>query len=97
MNLDHLNDPALSNLLMLCVRCDPEQPPPRVRGGIVSEPLRTRKRRPSISSVIRQMKRAGVEIAGFEINRDGVIKVVAGKPVGADVEITTPVDRSEWN
>ena len=37
---------------------------------------RTRKRKPSIASVIRQMQRAGVDVAGCEINpRDGTVTI----------------------
>ena len=73
---------------------------PDLRDG--SKPRRTRK--PSVARVI---QRAGVEIAGCEINpRDGTVRVIAGSPVnspvapptsGSDIEDTTPIDRSEWN
>ena len=68
------------------------QPPKQL-----SKPRRTRK--PSVARVIQQMKRAGVEIAGCEINpRDGTVKVIAGKPVdGGNTDIDkTAIDRSEW-
>ena len=42
------------------------------------------------------MKRAGVEIAGCEVNpRDGTVRVVSGKPS----EATTPdsTDTNEWD
>ena len=76
------------NWMMGCERAEP-----------VKSETRTRKRRPTVASLIRQIKRAGVEVAGFEINpRDGTVKVIPGKPVG-DVEVTdaAPIDRSEWN
>ena len=60
------------------------------------KPTRTRQRKPSLASVIRQMKHAGFEIAGCEIDpRDGTVKVVTGKPVDA----TTPDDNdsNEWD
>jgi hypothetical protein len=65
-------------------------------GDSGSKPKRTRK--PSVARVIQQMKRAGVEIAGCEINpRDGTVRVLAGKPIdGVDIDDTTPIDRSEW-
>lgn len=60
-------------------------------------PTRRRKRRPSVASVIRQMRAAGVEVASCEV-RDGVVRVLSGKPVGdIDVPDVTPIDRSEWN
>ena len=64
------------------------------------KPTRTRQRKPSLASVIRQMKRAGLDIAGCEINpRDGTVKVVTGKPVDAsdsDSDDTRSPDR-RWN
>jgi hypothetical protein len=51
-----------------------------VIGSDDAEPTRTRKRKPSVASVIRQMKRAGVEIAGCVINpRDGTVKIITNK------------------
>jgi hypothetical protein len=63
-----------------------QQPTPR--------PTPTRQRKPSVASVIRQMKRAGVEIAGCEVNpRDGTVRVLTGKP-----NVTKPDDeRNEWD
>ena len=56
-------------------------------------PARTRKRKPTLASVIRAMKRAGVEIAGVEINqRDGSIMVRSGAPSEA-----TTTDANEWD
>ncbi len=54
----------------------------------------TRQRKPTVASVIRQMQRAGVEIAGCEINpRDGTIIVRTGKPVGGiDMDDTASPD-----
>jgi hypothetical protein len=57
---------------------------------------RRRTRRPSITSVIRQMKRAGVEIAGCKVDpRDGTVLVLTGKPD----ETTTPetTDDHSWD
>ena len=65
--------------------------------GDSNRPKRVRK--PSVARVIQQMKRAGVEIAGCEINpRDGTVRVLARKPVdGGDVAIDeAATDRSEW-
>lgn len=77
------------------LRGDLEQPNLHLRGGSLSKPRRTRK--PSVARVIQQMKRAGVEIAGCEINpRDGTVRVIAAQPTD-DIEDTTPIDRGEWN
>ena len=77
------------------LRGDPEQPNLHLRSGHLSKPRRTRK--PSVVRVIQQMKRAGVEIAGCEINpRDGTVRVLAARPTD-DIEDTTPIDRGEWN
>jgi hypothetical protein len=99
MKRDHFNDPETAEMLEqldlmreMAIRFD---------GGEVEPVKRTRQRKPSVSSVIRQMQRAGVEVAGCEINpRDGTIKVLSGKPVGGDItdiDEASPIDRSEWN
>ena len=63
------------------------------------EAKRTRKRKPTIASVIRQMKRAGVEVAACEVNpRDGTVKVISGKPVGdLDMDSATASPDPKWN
>jgi hypothetical protein len=50
-----------------------------------------RKRRPSLASVARQVTKAGIEVARYEIDADGKVAVVPGKP-----EIA-PNDRNEWD
>jgi hypothetical protein len=62
-------------------------------------PTRTRKRKPTVASVIRQMKRAGVEVAGCKINpHDGTVMVVTGKPVGSDIDMDdTASPDPKWN
>jgi hypothetical protein len=62
-------------------------------------PKATRKRKPTVASVIQQMKRAGVEIAGCEINpRDGTVKVITGKPVGGEIDTDdTASPDPRWN
>ena len=87
-------NPDILNRLIIGVRCDPEQPRPRIRGGIVRKP--TRQRKPSLTSVIRQAAKAGVEIAGYEVRPDGTIGVIVGKPVG-DVEIDGTSSDPKWN
>jgi hypothetical protein len=62
-------------------------------------PTRTRKRKPTVASVIRQMKRAGVEVAGCEVQRDGTVRIITGKPSEAmmtDNNDTTTPD-PKWN
>ena len=61
---------------------------------------RTRQRKSTVVSAIRQMKRAGLDIAGCEFNpREGTFKVIAGKPVDAS-DIDSDDTRSpdpKWN
>ena len=57
-----------------------------------------RKRKPTLASVSRQARTAGIEVAAYEVRPDGTIKVIIGKPtVVSDGDDTTPIDRSEWN
>ena len=57
-----------------------------------------RKRKPTLASVSRQARTAGIEVAAYEVRPDGTIKVITGKPtVVSDNDDTTPIDRSEWN
>jgi hypothetical protein len=62
--------------------------------GDDAEPVkRTRQRKPSLATAIRQMTRAGLSIAGCEINpRDGTFKLIIGKPVQMNAD-----DRNEWD
>jgi hypothetical protein len=59
--------------------------------------VKRRKRRPTVAGVIRQMQRAGVDVAGVEISpHEGAIKVISGKPVGViDTDAASPDPR--WN
>lgn len=86
----HLFDPGLIERMTPTVWLDTSED---------AEPVekRTRKRKPTLASVILAMKRAGVEIAGCEVNpRDGTVRVVSGKPVGGiDTDDTSPDPR--WN
>jgi hypothetical protein len=61
---------------------------------------RTRKRKPTVISVVRQATKAGLSVARVEVDpTSGKISVVAGKPVDVvdNNDTTSPVDRSEWN
>ena len=66
---------------------DEAQPP-------TPRPTRTRKRRPTVASVLRQMQRAGVEIAGCKINSDGSTMILTGKPNEATTPATTTATTS---
>jgi hypothetical protein len=86
----HLSDPGLIERLTPTVWLDASE-------DAVEPVKRTRKRKPSIASVIRQMQRAGVEIAGVEVNpSDGAIMVRSGKPTDATA-IEPPPLASEWD
>ena len=57
-----------------------------------------RKRKPTLASVSRQARTAGIEVAAYEVRPDGTIKVITGKPtVVSDGDDASPIDRSEWN
>ena len=49
-------------------------------GEPIVEPMKRRKRRPTVAAVVQQLKRAGVEVAGVKLNPDdGTITVLTGK------------------
>ena len=54
-----------------------------------------RKRRPTLSGIARQAKRAGIEVARFDFRPDGTISFATGKPD----HVTTPDhnDSDEWD
>ena len=56
-------------------------------------PTRTRKRKPTLTSAARQAKRAGIEVARYEVRPDGTIGIITGKPG----EATTPDDNDDNN
>ena len=73
-------------------------------GEPIVEPMKRRKRRPTVAAVVQQLKRAGVEVAGVKLNPDdGTITVLTGKPdearpVDADADRNAaPIDRSDWH
>jgi hypothetical protein len=57
------------------------------------EPVKRRQRRPSVASVVRQMRRAGLEVAASEIKPDGTVRLISGKAAGMRAEN----DRNEWD
>jgi hypothetical protein len=73
-----LNDPDLQRRLIIGLRGDPDQPPPRFRGGAISKP--TRKRKPTLAGVARQAAKAGIAVAAYEVRPDGTIGIITGKP-----------------
>lgn len=61
---------------------------------------RKRRRRPTLSSVVRQTTKAGLAVARVEVDpASGRISVVIGKPVDVIVrdDPASSIDRSEWN
>ena len=59
--------------------------------------MKRRKRKPTVASVIRQMQRAGVEVAGCKINpHDGTVMVITGKP-GETTADNNDSNSSEWD
>jgi hypothetical protein len=57
-----------------------------------AKPKRQRKRKPTLVSVAKQAEKAGLEVARYEVDPDGKISVVTGKP-----DITTPETGNEWD
>jgi hypothetical protein len=86
MSFDHIHDPAwwwrleerwAAEHQQFAEQWFAEHP-----GDDDAEPVEVqrRKRRPSVASVICQMKRAGVEVAACEVQRDGSIRIITGRP-----------------
>jgi hypothetical protein len=91
-SFDYLNDPDYFNFDRVW----------RLLGGDVVPVLdcgdahvEKRTRKPSLTSIMRQAAKAGVEIAGYEVHPDGSIGVIIGKPVGGDVDGTS--SDPKWN
>lgn len=61
-----------------------DAPPPK--------PKRRRTRKPSLISVAKQAAKAGLEVARYEVDTDGKISVVTGKP-----EIASNDTPNEWD
>jgi len=62
------------------------------------EPKRRRTRKPSLVSVAKQAAKAGIEVRSYEVDLDGKITVVTGKPDDkTTAEPDTKIDASEWN
>lgn len=60
-------------------------------------PARTRKRKPSVASVIKQATKAGVTVARVEVDPDtGRISVISGTP-GEATDGATLIARAQWN
>ena len=80
-----------------------QQPAPRIGGDLPpsNEPSR-RKRKPTLAGVAKQAAKAGVEVAAYQMNTDGSIRIIAGKPTLAaigdnDDDAPPAIDRSEWH
>jgi hypothetical protein len=48
-------------------------------------------RRPTLTSIARQAAKAGLEVSRYELDPDGKISIVIGKP-GAETTISNPWD-----
>jgi hypothetical protein len=60
---------------------------------VTAKPRRKRRsRHPTLSSVARQVAKAGIEVARYEVE-DGRITVVTGKPSGVDND----TEFNEWD
>ena len=67
---------------------DDTAPPQRA-----AEVKRTRRRKPSLVSVARQAAKASLEVARYEVDPDGKIVVITGKPG----DVTKPENGNEWD
>ena len=56
------------------------------------KPKPQRKRKPTLISVAKQAARAGLEVKRYEVDPDGKISIVTGKP-----DITNPETGNEWD
>jgi hypothetical protein len=56
-------------------------------------PKRQRKRKPAFVSVVRQAAKAGLEVARYDVDPDGKISVVVGKPEVASNQMSG----NEWD
>ena len=63
--------------------------------GAPTKPKRLRKRKPSLAEVLKQAARAGFEVARYEVDPDGKISVVTGKP--GDVPKPESDTANEWD
>ena len=61
--------------------------------GSAAKPKRQRKRRPTLVGIAKQAARAGLEVARYEVDVDGKISVVTGKPEVASNETPNEWDR----
>jgi hypothetical protein len=61
-------------------------------GGSAPKPKRQRKRKPTLVTVAKQAEKAGLVVARYEVDPDGKVTVITGKP-----DITTPETGNEWD
>jgi len=65
----------------------PHQP---LEGAATEKPARKRReRKPTLAGVAKQVSRAGIEVARYEVKPDGTVVVVTGK---TDTEQTNDLD-----
>ena len=68
----------------------PEPEPDDVEGAATEKPARKRReRKPTLAGVAKQVSRAGIEVARYEVKPDGTVVVVTGK---TDTEQTNDLD-----
>jgi hypothetical protein len=69
---------------------------PSPRQWVRRHPKRTRNRKPTLASVAKQAAKAGIAVARYEIDANGKITIVTGKPdIVLDTETCTDLDK--WN
>jgi hypothetical protein len=58
------------------------------------KPARQRQRKPTLASIAKQTTKAGIEVARYEIEPDGKIIVVTGKPIDQTNNDADPWERA---
>jgi hypothetical protein len=58
-------------------------------------PKRVRNRKPTLASVAKEAAKAGVVVARYEVDANGKIIVITGKPVAPDITNGTDVNIEE--
>ena len=54
-------------------------------------------RQRDLSRAVRGARSAGMEIARIEIDKEGVIKLIPGKPEGSEESATRDLQSNEWD
>ena len=71
----------------------PGRPENAPAGTARAAPGHRRKRRPTLVSIAKQAAKAGLEVARYEVESDGKITIVTGKPETTSITET----RNEWD